>query len=127
MNPMTVIGLLYDGAQILFENSKIISVFVANVIGIGVLVFWGISPKRANREVSKDWVALLSMGICGFVLVSYAIVAISRIWPLALPILSNSLLIVSLLAFVIGLLLFIKKKISPVDSAASCFHWLLLH
>jgi hypothetical protein len=110
MSPMAVIGLLFDGAQVLFDNIKIILVFGANVIGIGVLVFWGISAHRANSESSKHGVALLSTGVCGFVLVSYAIVAISRIWPLALPILSNGLLILLLLALGTGLLLIYKKK-----------------
>lgn len=126
MNPMTLIGLLFDGAQVLFENIKSISVLSVNIIGIGVLAFWGISAHRANSEWSKNGVALLSTGLCGFVLVSYAIVAISRIWHLALPILSNGLLIIVLLALATGLLLALKKKTSSVDSAASSSRWLLL-
>jgi hypothetical protein len=110
MNPMTVIGLLFDGAQVLFENIRIISVLSANIIGIGLWVLLGISANRANREWSKDGIALLSTGICGFVLVNYAIVVISRIWHSALPILSHGLLILSLLAFIVGLLLSIKNK-----------------
>jgi hypothetical protein len=112
MNPITVIGLLSDGAQVLLENIKIISILSANIIGIGVWVLWGISANRANREWSKNGVALLSIGICGFVLVSYAIVAISRIWNVALPILSNGLLILSLLSLGAGLLLYVKKNLS---------------
>lgn len=109
---MTVIGLLFDGAQVLFDNIKIISVFGANVIGTGILIIWGTAKRagRANSEWSKNGIALLSAGLCGFVLVSYAIVAISRIWHSTLSILSNGLLIVSLLALLTGLLLFIKKR-----------------
>jgi hypothetical protein len=126
MNPMTFIGLLFDGAQVLFENSRIISVSSVNIVGTGVLVLWGISANRAGSEASTYWVALLSMGMCCFVMVSYAIVTISLIWHLALPILSNGLLILVLLALATRLLLAIKKKSSPVDSAAASSRWLLL-
>ena len=120
MDPMAVIGLLLDGAEVLFENIKIILVLSANIAGMGALIFWGIIASRANSESSKHGVALLSMGVCGFVLVSYTIVAISRMWPLALSILSNGLLILSLLALATGLPVFIKKKEpSPFDSATS--------
>src|ERR1044071_4774168 len=110
MNPMTVIGLLFDGAQVLFENSRMIAVLSANIIGMGLWVLLGISVNRADREWSKHGIAFLSTGVCGFVLVNYAIVIISRIWPSALPILSQGLLILSLLAFIVALLLSIKKK-----------------
>jgi hypothetical protein len=110
MNPMTLIGLLVDGAQILFANSRIISVLSVNIIGMGLWVILGISTNQADREWSKYGIALLSTGVCGFVVVNYAIVVISRIWHSALPILSQSLLILSLLALIAGLLLSIKKK-----------------
>jgi hypothetical protein len=95
------------------------------MIGIGVFGFWGMFASRAQVEWSKNGVALLSIGISGFVILSYAIVAISSIWPLALPILAKGLLILSLLAFAIAFLLFVKKKVSPAGSAAS-WSWLLL-
>ena len=110
MNPMTMIGLLLDGAQVLFENIKIISILSANIIGIGIWVLWGIFANRVNREWSQNGVALLSIGMSGFVLLSDAIVVISRIWHLALPILSEAMLLLSLLAIVTRLLLFLKKN-----------------
>ena len=126
MNPITVIGLFFDGAQVLFGNIKIISALSANIIGIGAWILLGISANRADKDWRQNGVAFLSMGICGFVLVSYAIVAISSIWHLALPILSNGLLIFSLLGIVLSLFRLLKKKTSPVDSATSSFHSLLL-
>src|ERR1044071_5364699 len=126
MTPMTLIGLLFDGAQVLFEHRWIILVLSANFIGIGLWVLWGISANRANRESSTDGIAVLSTGICGFVLASYAIVAISRIWHVALPVLSNGLLIVALLALVTRLLPFIKKKSSLFHVEVSSSYSLLL-
>lgn len=126
MNPMNLVGLLFDGAQVVVENIKIISVLSANIVGIGILVFWGISANRASREWSKNGIALLSMGVCAFVLASYGIVAISRIWHGALPILSNGLLLLSSVAIVLGLFHLIKKKTSPAVSAAFSSHSRLL-
>ena len=106
---MTDLGLFLEGAEVLLENIKIVSVLSANIIGIGVLVVLGISAKGIKSEWRKHGVALLSTGVCVFVLVSYAIVAISRIWHSALSNLSNGLLILSLLGLATGLLLFTKK------------------
>lgn len=127
MNLLALIGLLFDGAQVLTESIKIILILSVHIIGIGVLTVWGISASRANGEWHNHWVASLSLGLCGFVLLSYAIVAISRIWYWALPILPNGLLILSFLACAIGLLISIKKKHHSVDLETSSPRWLSLH
>jgi hypothetical protein len=115
MNLIALIGLLFDGAQVLVENLRMILIFSVQILGIGVLTFWGISTRRAKGELTHR-VAILSLGLCGFVLLSYAIVAISRIWHATLPILAIGMLIVSSLGVVMGFLSFIKKKKLPVDS-----------
>lgn len=115
MSSMTLIGLLFDGAQVLSENVVVISVLSVNIIGMGVLVFTGFFANRANSAWRMDGVALMSTGLCTFVLVSYVIVVISGIRYLALSILSNGLLVLSLLACVAGLLYLIKKKHPSVN------------
>lgn len=123
MNPINMISLLLDGTQVLFEHIKVIAVLSVNILGIGAWVLMGISPDRAKREWNKSGTALLSMGICGFVLLSYAIIAVSRIWYSALPVLSNGLLIFSLLGLGTGFLFLLKKKTFPFDSAISFSRW----
>lgn len=127
MNPLTAIGLISDGAQTLVENIEVICVLMANIIGIGVLFSWPLSLNPANGEWRKNGVAILSIGICGFVLLSYAIIAVSRIWHTALPVLSNGLLLFALLALGISLLTSIKKKASPLVCVISSFPSQVLH
>lgn len=112
MNPLTAIGLISDGAQILVENIEIICILMANIIGIGVLFSWCMTLNPANSKWRKNGVAVLSIGIGGFVLLSYAIIAVSRIWQKTLPVLSTGLLLLALLAIGISLLTFTKKKLS---------------
>jgi hypothetical protein len=109
MNLIALLGLLFDGAQVLVENLKMILIFSIQIFGIGVLTSWGISNSRANGQ-HTHWVAFLNLGLCGFVLLSYAIVAISRVWHAALPILAMGMLTVSSLVVLIRFLVFIKKK-----------------
>jgi hypothetical protein len=115
MNLIALIGLLFDGTQVLEENLEIILIFSVNILGIGLLAFWAVANGRAKRE-HHHWVATLSLGLGGFVLLSYVIVAISRIWHASLAFLSNGLFLLSCLGCAIGFLGFIKKKSSPVDS-----------
>jgi hypothetical protein len=126
MSPDAFLRLLLDGAQVLFENTKVLLVLSLNILGIGLLASQGIPIHRPNREWQKDGVAVLSAGISGFVLLSYGITAISRVWNLALPVLANGLLIVSLLAATTGLLISIKKKACRLISAVSLPQRLLL-
>ena len=125
MNLIALIGLLFDGAQVLVENLKLILIFSVQILGIGVLTSWGISTSRAKGE-QTHWVAALSLGLCGFVLLSYAIVAMARVWPATLPVLSNGLFLLSFLGCAIGFLGFIKKKNSLVDSLTLSFRLLSL-
>jgi hypothetical protein len=117
MSLIALIGLLFDGAQVLVENSKSILLLSVQITGIGVLAFWGISGGRAKGEWHHAGVASLSLGLCGFVLLSYAIVALSRIWHAALPILSSGLFVLSFLGCAAGFLVYIKKKASSAELA----------
>jgi hypothetical protein len=117
MSLIALIALLFDGTQVLVENIEMILILSVQIMGIGVLTVWGISASRAKGE-HNHWVASLSLGLCGFVLLSYVIVAISRIWHATLPILAMGMLIVSSLGVVMGFLSFIKKKNVLFDSPA---------
>lgn len=119
MNPTAMINLLLDGAQVFIENIKIISILIVNLLGIGILLFKVVDSRQSNSEQNPDAAAMWSLGICGFVLASYAIVAISKIWHEALPILSSGLLLAALLAFAAGFLHRIKKKICLFHGADS--------
>jgi hypothetical protein len=118
MNLIALIGLLFDGTQVLVENIEMILILSVGIVGIGLLAFWGVTTGRAKGE-HHHWVATLSLGLVGFVLLSYVIVAISRVWHASLAFLSNGLFLLSCLGCAIGFLGFLKKKSSPVDSLTS--------
>lgn len=91
--------LVGDGFQALWEYKIIIGLLIIEILGLGGLgyLLWLKKHSDPYREDTIAWIVSTGIGI--FVVSSYAIVAIGRIWTQALPMLSSLLLIISLGGF----------------------------
>lgn len=109
MTPLQLVGLLFDGTQVLLTHSRMVALLSVQILGIGALGIWGVSAAQ-ETEIQDRWVAGLSLGLCGFVLLSYALVGIATIFHLSLSGLAMGMLIFSSLGVAMGVLIFVKKK-----------------